>query len=320
MPAAAWHIPRPSLSGSSSGGSVAGDGRSRGGSASSQGSASNHSTHFGASRRTRSPPTHAALARLHNRGRHHRLPTAARATMAQWRGDCIRASVLGLRIYAKKKSFPARKNYIILNSDSHGQRYYDVYPSTPDITADISYMLSVSSGSLLLSAAHLARVHGCTESEEKRSTYRSSASGCGSGCGSQSRAHAVVAIPEEADSFWTGVKRGSASADDAGSVASSTHFTVVNGFTKHRAVKEPRTCCCRHSHQITVLVISMTILFSACILAAICFVEMVRILASDAPLNQSLTAAVGLQFPQPKMAHAQSTPTAPAEPELIYII
>lgn len=85
---------------------------------------------------------------------------------------------------------------------------------------------------------------------------------------------AVVAIPEEShdplDSVWNGVKRSSASGP---SVASSTHFTVVNGYTKHRPDKEPTSCCCSHSHQITVLVISMTILFSACILAAICFVE-----------------------------------------------
>lgn len=90
-------------------------------------------------------------------------------------------------------------------------------------------------------------------------------------------ANAVVSIPEEThdktDAFWSDVKRGSIPGPDAGSVASSTHFTVVNGFTKHRPSKEPKTCCCDHSHQITVLVISMTILFSACILAAICFVE-----------------------------------------------
>lgn len=89
--------------------------------------------------------------------------------------------------------------------------------------------------------------------------------------------HAVVAIPEEVhdplDSMWNGVKRSSAPGHDTTSIASSTHFTVVNGYTKHRPDKGPRSCCCDHSHQITVLVISMTILFSACILAAICFVE-----------------------------------------------
>ncbi|CAH0728743.1 unnamed protein product, partial [Brenthis ino] len=172
-----WHIPRPSLA--SNNGSIS-DARSRGGSASSQGSSSNHSTH------------------------------------------------------------------------------------------------SVSSGSQLLSAAHLSRMNGKNSLQE---------------CGisqTQSRymgiekkptmANAVVSIPEESrdptDTFWSDVKRGSNAGPDAASVASSTHFTVVNGFTKHRPSKEPKSCCCNHSHQITVLVISMTILFSACILAAICFVEM----------------------------------------------
>ncbi|XP_049866174.1 uncharacterized protein LOC126366882 [Pectinophora gossypiella] len=172
-----WHIPRPSLSGSSTSGSIS-DSRSRGGSASSQGSSSNHSTH------------------------------------------------------------------------------------------------SVSSGSLLLSAAHLARMHGKSPGPEEYGGYQSKLGSYGRKAFSE----AVVAIPEEsrepADSFWNGVKRGSATGADAVSVASSTHFTVVNGFTKHQPSKEPRTCCCAQSHQITVLVISMTILFSACILAAICFVEM----------------------------------------------
>ncbi|XP_039748727.1 uncharacterized protein LOC120625672 isoform X2 [Pararge aegeria] len=133
---------------------------------------------------------------------------------------------------------------------------------------------SVSSGSLLLSAAHLARMNGRNTPQDE--------------CANQSRAanlvrkstmtSTVVSIPEETrdatDTFWTDVKRGSVAEPDTASVASSTHFTVVNGFTKHRPSKEPKSCCCDHSHQITVLVISMTILFSACILAAICFVEM----------------------------------------------
>ncbi|XP_031769605.1 uncharacterized protein LOC113511598 isoform X1 [Galleria mellonella] len=172
-----WHIPRPSLSGSSATGSSISDSRSRGGSASSQGSSSNHSTH------------------------------------------------------------------------------------------------SVSSGSFLLNAAYLARMQG-NSIQEEYGCYNSKLNNyiC-----KTDRSPAVVTIPEErdqADSFWTGVKRGSANGQDATSVASSTHFTVVNGFTKQRPGKEPKSCCCDHSHQITVLVISMTILFSACILAAICFVEM----------------------------------------------
>lgn len=136
-----------------------------------------------------------------------------------------------------------------------------------------SFLQSVSSGSFLLNAAHLARMHGRNSAQEDYG-YHSKLGSYGRKAGIP---EAVVAIPEEtrdpADGFWNGVKRGSASGQDAASVASSTHFTVVNGFTKHRTGKEPKSCCCDQSHQVTVLVISMTILFSACILAAICFVE-----------------------------------------------
>ncbi|CAG5040162.1 unnamed protein product [Parnassius apollo] len=171
-----WHIPRPSLSGCSTPGSI--DARSRGGSASSQGSSSNHSTH------------------------------------------------------------------------------------------------SASSGSLLLSAVHLAHMDGKNTGQHE---YGHQNKSIGFGRKAQMTS-TVMAIPEESreitDKFWNDVKRGSSSGQDVASVASSTHFTVVNGFTKQRSEKEPKSCCCNHSHQITVLVISMTILLSACILAAICFVEM----------------------------------------------
>lgn len=132
---------------------------------------------------------------------------------------------------------------------------------------------SASSGSLLLSAAHLVRMHDRNPEQRSLDSSHSKIEDYGN-----KTRHSVVAIPEEShdgqDSIWNGVKRNSATGPDAHSVASSTHFTVVNGYTKHRTGKEPKSCCCDHSHQITVLVISMTILFSACILAAICFVEM----------------------------------------------
>ncbi|XP_014363721.2 uncharacterized protein LOC106715040 [Papilio machaon] len=133
---------------------------------------------------------------------------------------------------------------------------------------------SASSGSLLLSAANLARMNNKGTVETEYTAYPKPM-----GYGRKpTMTSTVMSIPEEsrevADKFWNDVKRGSVSSHDATSVASSTHFTVVNGFTKHRTEKEPKTCCCSHSHQITVLVISMTILLSACILAAICFVEM----------------------------------------------
>ncbi|XP_050681780.1 uncharacterized protein LOC126977119 [Leptidea sinapis] len=132
---------------------------------------------------------------------------------------------------------------------------------------------SVSSGSHLLSAAHLARMNGRNSQRGHGLSHNSLNS-----VPNSTPPTAVLSIPEEThdnvDTYWADVKRGSIPEKDVTSLASSTHFTVVNGFTKQHTTKEPKTCCCYHSHQITVLVISMTILFSACILAAICFVEM----------------------------------------------
>lgn len=155
--------------------------------------------------------------------------------------------------------------------------YYDNHSTDTELVCKECFKFqSVSSGSLLLSAAHLARMHGKNSEQDNVGLYQNKLGSYGR---KAALGEAVVTIPEEThphdplDSMWNGVKRSSAQGRDATSVASSTHFTVVNGYTKHRTDKEPRSCCCDHSHQITVLVISMTILFSACILAAICFVE-----------------------------------------------
>ncbi|XP_021934559.1 uncharacterized protein LOC110837070 isoform X2 [Zootermopsis nevadensis] len=59
---------------------------------------------------------------------------------------------------------------------------------------------------------------------------------------------------------------------DTQSVASSTHFTVVNGITRRKAQPLP-TCCC-HSHQLTTLVFTMSIIFLAAILMAVIYLEM----------------------------------------------
>lgn len=135
---------------------------------------------------------------------------------------------------------------------------------------------SASSGSMLLNAANVNRMNGRnTDSGDLANYHHHKLNGA---MQKSYLCEAVVAIPEESheavDSMWKGVKRDLGRGHDTASIASSTHFTVVNGYTKQRPEKEPKSCCCNQSHQITVLVISMTILFSACILAAICFVEM----------------------------------------------
>ncbi|XP_069669032.1 uncharacterized protein [Periplaneta americana] len=59
---------------------------------------------------------------------------------------------------------------------------------------------------------------------------------------------------------------------DTASVASSTHFTVVNGITRRKA--QPAASCCCHSHQLTALVITMSIIFFIAIVVAVIYLEM----------------------------------------------
>ncbi|KAK6620530.1 hypothetical protein RUM43_010822 [Polyplax serrata] len=58
---------------------------------------------------------------------------------------------------------------------------------------------------------------------------------------------------------------------DAQSIASSTHFTLVNGVT---LPKKPLSPCCTKSRQLPVLIITMTTILFCGILAAILLVEM----------------------------------------------
>jgi len=59
---------------------------------------------------------------------------------------------------------------------------------------------------------------------------------------------------------------------DAVSMASSTHFTVVNGIG--RQPKVPKSGLCDRGHQITVLIVTMSVFFMIGISAAVYFMEM----------------------------------------------
>ncbi|XP_034232991.1 dachshund homolog 1 [Thrips palmi] len=59
---------------------------------------------------------------------------------------------------------------------------------------------------------------------------------------------------------------------DTMSVASSTHFTVVNGITRRTEKPLPK-CCCR-SHRLTALVLSMSCIISLGIFGAVFYMEM----------------------------------------------
>lgn len=65
--------------------------------------------------------------------------------------------------------------------------------------------------------------------------------------------------------------------NDAASNASSTHFTVVNGFggSRHRQPKKSACCC----NLITAVIVSMTILFMIIIFGVIIFAEYPRMMA-----------------------------------------
>lgn len=56
------------------------------------------------------------------------------------------------------------------------------------------------------------------------------------------------------------------------SVASSTHFTVVNGITRRKT--QPLSTCCCQSHQLTTLVFTMSSIFLVAIIMAVIYLEM----------------------------------------------
>ncbi|XP_077284391.1 uncharacterized protein LOC143909886 isoform X2 [Arctopsyche grandis] len=150
---------------------------------------------------------------------------------------------------------------------------------------------SASSGSLLLSAANLSKINELQSSsrlshDDKVNNYQNNLTVYVHSTGNLLANNEKYPIEEptdmessHADPFWNNVKLASAKNQrtrDTESVASSTHFTVVNGFTRHgKNLKgDNQMWCCKSSHQITVLIITMTILFTAGLLAAICYVEM----------------------------------------------
>jgi hypothetical protein len=55
---------------------------------------------------------------------------------------------------------------------------------------------------------------------------------------------------------------------DQVSIASSTHFTVVNGFGRSN-IKPKSNSICRQGRQITILIVTMSVLFMIGIIAAI---------------------------------------------------
>jgi hypothetical protein len=62
--------------------------------------------------------------------------------------------------------------------------------------------------------------------------------------------------------------------EETSSIASSTHFTMVNGFGTPSRFKEPEhSRLCSRTNQITVLIITMTIIFIIFIIFIVCMME-----------------------------------------------
>ncbi|KAL3282631.1 hypothetical protein HHI36_005806 [Cryptolaemus montrouzieri] len=114
---------------------------------------------------------------------------------------------------------------------------------------------SAKSGSLLLTAANLAHIQKADKREASCSTrdqniqyYLNQFPGNGNG-------HLPDLMPKKPE-------------PDNVSLASSTHFTVVN---MHTRPPKPRSFC--RKHQLTILVVTMSTLFTIGIMAAIWFLE-----------------------------------------------
>ena len=115
---------------------------------------------------------------------------------------------------------------------------------------------SVRSGSLLLTAANLAKINKENKSSQHvvNLQYYLDQQQRVDGTTTEKRDALGLRPPQT---------------DDAVSIASSTHFTVVNG-ARQRACKK-RSCC--HKHKLTVLVVTMSTLFMLGIIVAVYLFE-----------------------------------------------
>lgn len=121
-------------------------------------------------------------------------------------------------------------------------------------------MQSTKSGTLLLTAANLAQIQDITSQRETNlQLYLQQTSPVPT--------HGSAVIP--AFHVFPKVSEKSSQDLDSVSIASSMHFTVVN--VNQRPKNKQRSCCSKH--QLTILVITMSVLFLVGIISAIFFIE-----------------------------------------------
>ncbi|GAB0093861.1 hypothetical protein DMENIID0001_090470 [Sergentomyia squamirostris] len=127
---------------------------------------------------------------------------------------------------------------------------------------------SASSGSLLLTVANLE------EFTHQRSLPKTPT--ClppPSGRSSASRYFTNITLPPTLEDVVNPTPADVKAKDmDAVSMASSTHFTVVNGMGGQQHI--PKSGLCKRGHQITILILSMSFIFLIGIIAAVFLLEM----------------------------------------------
>ncbi|XP_045472753.1 uncharacterized protein LOC123679289 isoform X1 [Harmonia axyridis] len=126
-------------------------------------------------------------------------------------------------------------------------------PKSPESSSTNSSH-SARSGSLLLTAANLAQVQKAELTKEAGNSTRD-----------QNIQYYLDQFPQNENFPGLVPKKQD---PDSASLASSTHFTVVNIHTRP---PKPRSFC--RKHQLTVLVVTMSTLFTIGIMAAIWFLE-----------------------------------------------
>lgn len=158
--------------------------------------------------------------------------------------------------------------------------------------SDLFYFQSASSGSLLLTAANLenfAKIHQSDETHKRRIEEEDtdSVQSIRGAYTTNILMHATRTLDKKVpskstiidditvdippDVFNTTQTLKQTKDFDSASVASSTHFTVVNGIG--RQPKMPKNRLCDRGHQITILIVTMSFVFMIGIVAAVYFME-----------------------------------------------
>ncbi|XP_063701970.1 uncharacterized protein LOC134832015 [Culicoides brevitarsis] len=280
--AESWHIPRASL------GSISNSSASIANSSKSGGSRKNSSTSSHPPRRSSLDETNKSYTNRGYQGRSDRSDSGSmRSSEAPSRSrrasrDVISGGGGKSRMDELQKRFDEATNSRTTGI-KRGSR------SSQGSTDSNHSSHSASSGSLLLTAANLenfARIHhnqhkkpispyikeeDCNEISAYQANITMNPDVGRSEKGGRVPDIDTITIDIPSDVFRSKLTRNAKDFDSI-SLASSTHFTVVNGIG--RPPKVPKSGLCDRGHQITVLIVTMSIFFMIGISLAVYFMEM----------------------------------------------